>query len=129
MMKRVSWKRTCRQENSYLDEEEEEEEPDQRRSPHQAILALEDHVQQLLSEQEEMPECPSCREYMIETGRQKVGSSTGFESRETKDSAKPLLNNPFEMVWYVCPSCFETKSRLSYADQHFFAQRLSEAAE
>ncbi|MBJ6363867.1 hypothetical protein ACFOQM_21815 [Paenibacillus sp. GCM10012307] len=108
---------------------EEEDEASNRRPPHQAILALEDHVQQLLAEQEDMPECSSCREFMIEVGRQKNDSAAGFTLRETGESAKPLLRNAFEIVWYVCPSCFETKSRLSYADQHFFAQRLSEATE
>ncbi|WP_270169603.1 hypothetical protein [Paenibacillus sp. SYP-B4298] len=105
----------------YLDEEEQQS----KQPPHQAILALEEHVQQLLNGQDDLPECPSCREYMIETGRQQLGSNVGYVPRKLEADELSLLPDPVEMVWYVCPSCFETRSKLSFEAQHAFARRLS----
>lgn len=111
----------ARQEELYTDEQEQ----GSKLPPHQAILALEEHVQLLLNGQDDLPECPSCREYMIETGRQQLGSQNGFVPRKLEADEQPLLSDSVEMVWYVCPSCFETRSKLSYEAQHAFARRMS----
>jgi hypothetical protein len=88
------------------------------------LMVIEEKVERILDGQEEVPECPSCREYMVETGRQQVGGS-GFEPVVHEEIGKALIDNPFHLVWFVCPSCFQMQNRLSAADRDEMLRRLS----
>ncbi|MBW7474458.1 hypothetical protein K0T92_06845 [Paenibacillus oenotherae] len=91
-------------------------------------LAFEETVEQIIDEQVEAPECPSCREYMLEAGKQTVTSSS-FEPVVPAALSAPILPAPFQVVWYVCPSCFRTENKLATPDQERLVQLLTEAAD
>lgn len=93
----------------------------------ESLLVYEETVEKLLDEQELVPECPHCREYMLEAGERLVGAD-GFRSREPVELGQPVLEAPFAMTVYVCPSCFHMQYTLSEEDRARFAQRLSGAA-
>lgn len=90
------------------------------------LIALEGKLEAMLNEQEEVPECPSCREYMLETGRQAIGAE-GFKPTVHAAVRRTILNPPFELVWYVCPNCSEMHSRLAPADREKLLSRIEEA--
>lgn len=89
-------------------------------------LVLDRVTERIIDDQLEAPECPSCRQFMLEAGTQIV---TGPQFRERVPAALgvPLLSPPLELVLYVCPACFHTESRLGAADQQRL-QRLLAAA-
>ncbi|MDQ6423007.1 hypothetical protein RB620_26620 [Paenibacillus sp. LHD-117] len=90
------------------------------------MLAAEGVIQRVIDEQDEAPECPNCREYMMEAGTQTVGGE-GFVPAVPKAIGTPLLPNPFRMVWYVCPSCFTVSSQLAFGDREALIEKMSEA--
>lgn len=81
----------------------------------------------LLHEQEEVPECPQCREYMVFVGKEAV--SEGFTPHAVGDHG-PLLQTPYTMNVYTCMSCYQVskflddKARLQL---HESIQRLSKS--
>ena len=75
------------------------------------LIALEGKLEKILNEQLEVPECPSCREYMIEAGTQTVGA---------------ILPAPFRLVWYVCPNCHHAHSRLAPEDRERLLANLED---
>lgn len=91
-------------------------------------LAFEETVERIVDEQQEAPECSSCREYMLEAGVQTIASSS-FEPAAPSALTAPILPAPFQVVWYVCPSCFRTESKLAAPDQERLVQLLTEAAD
>ncbi|ALS29348.1 hypothetical protein IJ21_39620 [Paenibacillus sp. 32O-W] len=91
-------------------------------------LAVEETVERVLDGQEEVPECPSCREYMLEAGMQTIGEA-GFRPAVPKSLGQPLLEAPFGVVWYVCPSCFQTVQRIAPQDRDRFLAPLRREAE
>ncbi|BBH24923.1 hypothetical protein Back11_62680 [Paenibacillus baekrokdamisoli] len=91
-------------------------------------LALDETMERILDDQLEAPECPSCREYMLEVGSSHV-TGESFTSRTPAAMTIPLLPTPFDVVMYVCPSCFHTENRLSAQDQERFVRSLAKAAE
>ncbi|MCQ6559623.1 hypothetical protein [Paenibacillus mendelii] len=91
-------------------------------------LALEETVERILDQQGEVPECPSCREYMLEVGLETVADSN-FRSTEPAGLNTSLLAAPFQIVRYVCPSCFTVMGKLAKADQERFVQLLTKAAD
>jgi hypothetical protein len=100
-------------------------EQDGYRGATRGMLAAEGVIQRIVNEQLEAPECPSCREYMLEAGEQVVGD--GFTPAAPKAAAsKPILQTPFRVIWYVCPACFTTSSQLGMADREVMIERLSE---
>lgn len=123
-----------------LDEEEYEEEEDDYsddpnhkrwiekgdgyRSADSARFAVEETVQRILDDQDEVPECPVCRQYMIEAGAQLV-SDRHFESRIAPSLGGPVLMTPFKLTLYVCPACYHTSSLLSQADRDQMIKRLT----
>ena len=60
------------------------------------LIALEGKLDAILNEQEEVPECPSCREYMLEAGRQTVGPQ-GYEPTVHAAVRRTILPAPFEL--------------------------------
>ncbi|HEY8530361.1 MAG TPA: hypothetical protein VIL22_11840 [Paenibacillaceae bacterium] len=73
-------------------------------------------VDKWLETQREVPECPSCREYMIEGGSLRIGPE-GFRPYTPPKAAHPVLDASFEATVYVCPSCFSVHFVLSDEDR------------
>lgn len=100
---------------------------DDRESVHkeknEALLQYEEAVERLLDEQDLVPECPHCREYMLETGEQRIEAGQ-FQARVV--DGIPLMQAPIAMTTYVCPACFATQSFVAESDRHALAERLSE---
>ncbi len=88
-------------------------------------LAANSVVQKLIDEQLEAPECTNCREYMLEAGTQTVGGSQDFQKTDNKVTSKPIINVPFKLIWYVCPSCYRTDSYLSLHDRKHMLDALT----
>ncbi|MHA6485302.1 hypothetical protein ACX1C1_25755 [Paenibacillus sp. strain BS8-2] len=99
-------------------------EQDGYRGTTRGMLAAEGVIQRILDEQLEAPECPSCREYMLEAGEQLINE--GFTSSVPKAIGIPIVPTPFRMLYYVCPTCFTTSTQLSVADREALITRLSE---
>lgn len=89
------------------------------------LQQFEETVEQLLNEQELVPECPLCHEYMVETGEQLI-SANQFRPRvsETLDGA--IIEAPFALTMYACPSCFTVQSFLGDSHRHQVVRRLSQ---
>jgi hypothetical protein len=96
--------------------------------PSGGSLAAQAVVEQLLDNQFESPECANCREYLLEVGHETIGSEQ-FKPVHSKLLTEPLLAGPFQLIRYVCPSCFHTETKLSRADQDRFVRVLADAAE
>jgi ribosomal protein L37AE/L43A len=92
------------------------------------LLAYESGVSKILEQQDQMPECPHCREYMVHTGEQLVGS-THYEAITPAGIKHSLLEAPFRLNMYVCPSCFHTGTFLSGEDRGRFAAQVQKAGE
>jgi len=88
------------------------------------LLALEEKLESMLDLQEEVPECPVCREYMLELGKQTV-TAEGWQPTVHEPLGGPLMTAPFRMVWYVCPSCYHMQNRLALGDREALLDRLS----
>lgn len=86
-------------------------------------IAAEGNLQQVIDVQEEVPECPSCREYMLEAGEQTIAGQ--FEPTIHAVVGQPLLQAPFRVKWYVCPSCFTTTTVLSHDDRNQLLEALA----
>ncbi len=115
------------------DAEDEEQEPDTRnwgdtgdgvRNLDIARFAVEENMQRVLDDQDEVPECPLCREYMLELGSHTMNAPF-FESRVAPSIGSPLLETPFKVNLYVCPSCHHTASLLSRQAQGELLDKLS----
>lgn len=93
------------------------------RSSHRSSIAIESAAQRIIDGQDEVPECPVCREYMLEAGTQTVGGDS-FEPAVPVVVGQAIVPNPFRVIWYICPSCFHTSSMLSPLDREAMALRL-----
>ncbi|SFE46885.1 hypothetical protein SAMN05216378_3224 [Paenibacillus catalpae] len=71
-------------------------------------LAAEQTIRQITDSQDEAPECPTCREFMLEAGKQSVTLQPTIHAA----TGKPVIQSPFETVTYICPSCFQTSTVL-----------------
>ncbi|AZN42847.1 hypothetical protein [Paenibacillus albus] len=91
-------------------------------------LALEETMNRILDDQLEAPECPSCREFMLEAGTQTMKEKR-FTPRVPAALGEPILEAPIELVLYVCPSCFHTQNRLSVKAQERLVSLLAKAAD
>ncbi|CAM3998859.1 hypothetical protein L1N85_14420 [Paenibacillus alkaliterrae] len=94
------------------------------RSADSSRFAVEEKVQRILDDQDEVPECPSCREYMLEAGTQTVNDQQ-FEPKFAPSIVGPVLTTPFQLTLYVCPSCFQTSTWLSQKDRDHLLARLA----
>jgi hypothetical protein len=90
-------------------------------------LIIQEKVEQLLDDQEHIPECPNCREYMLEAGEQRVEPGQ-FIPKVTQALGAPVLEAPFAMTIYVCPACFTIQTQLSEDSREQLLNRLSESA-
>lgn len=89
------------------------------------LQRFEETVESLLNEQELVPECPLCREYMIEAGEQRI-SPEQYRPKVTEALGNAVLEAPFSLTLYVCPSCFTTQSFLGDAHRHQIVRSLSQ---
>jgi hypothetical protein len=86
-------------------------------------LKFEEQAEKLLDEQDAVPECPHCREYMVEAGEQSV-AETQFRPRRMGPEGPDVLAAPFTLKVYVCPACFAVSYGLSEDDRMGMIQRL-----
>jgi len=89
-----------------------------------AWLAAQSTLQGIINEQDEAPECPSCREFMLETGSQHIDKEQ-FKPAIIASTGQPVLEAPFNVIWYVCPACFHTSSKLSAESREAMLKRLT----
>ena len=92
----------------------------------ETLLQVEEAVDKLLDEQEVVPECPHCKEYMLEAGAQVV-TADAFLPRVPDSLGQSVLEAPFSLTMYVCPSCFSVQHVLDERARSQFARRLSGA--
>lgn len=85
--------------------------------------AYSESVNTLLDQQEETPECSSCHQFMLLTGRQTV-SEAGYTPVVPGGWSRPLVAPPFSVKLYICPSCFKTESYLSEQDRQALVRNL-----
>ncbi|MFD2330022.1 hypothetical protein ACFSR7_12290 [Cohnella sp. GCM10020058] len=102
---------------------------DDLRGKDEALLRYEDTVEAILDEQEFVPECPQCREYMVETGRQVVQAASFTSKRPERLRGGAVLEAPFSMTLYMCPSCFTMEYALSEEDRSRIGDNLSREPE
>ncbi|WP_169086880.1 hypothetical protein [Paenibacillus sp. PL91] len=100
------------------------EQGDGYRKADSARFAVEETIQRVLDDQDEVPECPVCRSYMIEAGIQTLGDQQ-FEARIAPSLGGPVLTTPFKLSLYVCPACYHTSSLLSLGDREQMIKRLT----
>ncbi|WP_256760810.1 hypothetical protein [Cohnella sp. WQ 127256] len=103
---------------SWVDDEQLMEEDDE-------LQQFEETVEQLLNEQELVPECPVCREFMVESGEQII-SADQFKPRVSVVLGEALIDAPFTLTMYVCPSCFTVQSFLGDSHRQEIVRRLSQ---
>ncbi|TCN00798.1 hypothetical protein EV294_101248 [Paenibacillus sp. BK033] len=84
-------------------------------------LAAEATIRQITDGQDEAPECPSCREYMLEAGKQTVSLLPTVHAV----TGKPIIQSPFETVTYICPSCFQTSTVLGESSRKQMLELLA----
>lgn len=94
------------------------------RHSNRSWLAAEQTLQETIDQQEEVPECPTCREYMLEMGTQTLPEGQ-FKPAIVPSTGQSVMEAPFNVVWYVCPACFQTSSLLSAADRDALVKRLT----
>ncbi|WP_138494108.1 hypothetical protein [Paenibacillus pinistramenti] len=92
------------------------------------LLAYESAIGRILEVQDQMPECPHCREYMIHSGQNQVEPDV-YSSIIPAGMKHSLLEAPFRMNVYVCPSCFHISTFLADEDRVRFASQVQKAAE
>ncbi|MBB6633707.1 hypothetical protein [Cohnella thailandensis] len=102
------------------------EQDDELQIKNEALMQYEETVEKLLDEQEVVPECPQCREYMLEAGETTVPAG-GFQPRVPEALGVPILDAPFAMKIYVCPSCFNMQHSLSEGHRTALIQKLANA--
>ncbi|MGO4109324.1 hypothetical protein [Paenibacillus sp. YAF4_2] len=104
---------------SWEDEEEVQEQADSEetddnsnggyRQVNLSWLAAEETIRQITDSQDEAPECPTCREYMLEAGKQSISLQPTVHTV----TGRAVIQSPVETVTYICPSCFQVSTILS----------------
>jgi DNA-directed RNA polymerase subunit RPC12/RpoP len=74
--------------------------------------------------QEQVPECPHCREYMLYAGKKNM-TQDGFEGFTPKGVKQPLLSNKVKLNVYVCSACFHVSEFLSEEDRIALIENVS----
>lgn len=87
------------------------------------LLAYESGVERILDEQDEVPECPHCREYMLYAGSEPV--SEGFVPALPKKLNQSLLKPGAKFNVFVCSACFGVSRFLSENDRISFIRTIS----
>lgn len=75
----------------------------------------------ILDEQAEVPECPQCHEYMLLAG---TVEPQGFQPSAPNVLGAPVLDAPFKLNMYVCPSCFQVQHTLSEKDREQWVRNI-----
>lgn len=83
------------------------------------LLEYESAVESILDTQDEVPECPHCREYMVWAGQEQIGENN------QQAAANPLLKAPYTLEVYVCSSCFSVSRFLAEGDRHQFIRGIT----
>lgn len=91
-------------------------------------LQYQEGVDRLLQEQQDVPECPQCREYMLLLGQEKV-SDASFVPHTPEGVDDALIHAPFELQVYACTSCFQVTKRLGQSEQKALQDRLRAISE
>jgi hypothetical protein len=89
------------------------------------LLQFEETVEQLLNEQELVPECPICHENMLESGEQLI-SVNEFRPKVPDNLGEAIIEAPFSLTMYICPTCFSIQSVLADSAREQVVRRLSE---
>lgn len=82
----------------------------------QAKIRYEEAVERYLENQDEVPECVQCREFMLYAGDRTVHGSE-FKPFIPNETEGPFLQTPFVLRMFVCPSCFHVSFTLSDDDR------------
>lgn len=82
----------------------------------QELLDFEEKTRQYIEVQDEVPECPSCQEFMVFAGVQKVDSGQ-FNPFIPSGLEAPFISAPFTLKIHICPACFQVSASLSEEDQ------------
>lgn len=90
-----------------------------------SMLAAGSVMQRIIDEQDEAPECPSCREYMLEAGTQTIGGEQ-FQPFVPEATGQQILPNPFRVKWYICPSCHQASSQLALEERLHMLKKLAD---
>lgn len=88
------------------------------------LLAYETGVEKLLDHQDEVPECPHCREYMIYAGQQELAPGS-LDAPVPSGLKRPLLQAPVKLNVYICSACFHVSRFLSEDDRISFIRTVS----
>ncbi|WP_025682949.1 hypothetical protein [Paenibacillus maysiensis] len=88
------------------------------------LMAYEQGAEQILDRQDEVLECSQCGEYMLHAGSQTV-TEEGFVPSMSPALGRPVLDLPFVLNVYVCPSCFHVQQTLSEDDRLRLLEKLS----
>lgn len=89
------------------------------------LLQYEQGVERQLDHQEEVPECPNCREFMILAGTQAATQDNFTPTANAASGEGALLSPPFKVLTYVCSGCFQVQYSLSEDDRLRLIQNLS----
>ncbi|GIO52185.1 hypothetical protein [Paenibacillus cineris] len=88
------------------------------------LMNYEETVEQILDEQEEVPECPKCRDYMVLAGTHQVGEQ--FKPAAFGVLQGPVLTPPFQVQMYICTGCFHVEYNLAEEDRLRMVDHLSQ---
>jgi Zn-finger nucleic acid-binding protein len=94
----------------------DEDEEDESDFADDEVFTYEENVQLLLDRQEETPECPSCHQFMLFAGEQGI-SGDSFKPAVRELLPRPIVQPPFRVKMFVCPSCFRVDTILSEEDR------------
>lgn len=88
------------------------------------LMNYEESVEKILDEQEEVPECPKCRDYMVLAGTQEF-SGQGFAPSQFSALKAPVIQPPFRVNVYICTGCFHVETNLTEEDRLRMVNHLS----
>ncbi|MET3208639.1 UNVERIFIED_CONTAM: Zn finger protein HypA/HybF involved in hydrogenase expression [Paenibacillus sp. PvR008] len=88
------------------------------------LMAYEQGAEQILDRQDEVLECSQCGEYMLHAGSQTM-TGESFVPSISPALGRPVLDLPFVLNVYVCPSCFHVQQTLSEDDRLRLLEKLS----
>ncbi|WP_019638435.1 hypothetical protein [Paenibacillus fonticola] len=89
------------------------------------LLAYESGVERILDGQDEVPECPHCREYMLHVGQQTITEGS-FEPVVPNGMTSPLLTSTMKLNVYVCSACFSVSRFLAEEDRNSLIRTVSD---
>lgn len=88
------------------------------------LLAYDSGVEKVLDGQEEVPECPHCREYMLFAGSQPLPDS--FVPAVPAGLARPLVQKAAKLDIYICSACFHVSHFLTEDERMHLIRTVTE---